>query len=100
MTLGSTPIRDQQIASMGELQEDISQLESKIDVNAESLITDIEAKIDNYDDDEGLYKFIHDERLVDVSYIKETIERLVEALGDLSTAVSVFKNQNQGEAPM
>lgn len=100
MTLGSTPIRDQQIASMGELQEDISQLESKIDVNAESLITDIEAKIDNYDDDEGLYKFIHDERLVDVSYIKETIERLVEALGDLSTAVSVYKNQNQGEAPM
>ena len=100
MTLGSTPIRDQQTVAMGELQEDISQLESKIDVNAESLITDIEAKIDNYDDDEGLYKFIHDERLVDVSYIKETIERLVEALGDLSTAVSVYKNQNQGEAPM
>ena len=100
MTLGSTPIRDQQTVAMGELQEDISQLESKIDVNAESLITDIEAKIDGYDDDEGLYKFIHDERLVDVSYIKETIERLVEALGDLSTAVSVYKNQNQGEAPM
>ena len=100
MTLGSTPIRDQQTVAMGELQEDISQLESKIDVNAESLITDIEAKIDNYDDDEGLYKFIHDEILVDVSYIKETIERLVEALGDLSTAVSVYKNQNQGEAPM
>ena len=100
MTLGSTPIRDQQIASMGKLQEDISQLESKIDVNAESLITDIEAKIDNYDDYEGLYKFIHDERLIDVSDIKETIESLVSTLHDLSVAVTIYKTQNQGEVPM
>ena len=89
-----------QLQDIQKIQTNISRLENKIDVNAESLITDIEAQIDGYDENESLYKFIRDERLIDVSDIKETIESLVSTLHDLSVAVTIYKTQNQGEAPM
>ena len=89
-----------QLQDIQKIQTNISHLENKIDVNAESLITDIEAQIDGYDENASLYKFIRDERLIDVSDIKETIESLVSILHDLSVAVTIYKTQNQGEAPM
>lgn len=89
-----------QLQDIQKIQTNISHLENKIDVNAESLITDIEAQIDGYDENASLYKFIRDERLIDVSDIKETIESLVSTLHDLSVAVTIYKTQNQGEAPM
>ena len=89
-----------QLQDIQKIQTNISHLENKIDVNAESLITDIEAQIDGFDENASLYKFIRDERLIDVSDIKETIESLVSILHDLSVAVTIYKTQNQGEAPM
>ena len=89
-----------QLQDIQKIQTNISHLENKIDVNAESLITDIEAQIDGYDENASLYKFIRDERLIDVSDIKETIESLVSILHDLSVAVTIYKTKNQGEAPM
>ena len=100
MTLGSTPIQDYETASMEKLQDDVSQLEGKLNINTEDLIDDILAKIDNYDDDEGLYKFLHDEKGIDISSMKVSIETLVMEVHALERALKEWKRKNQGEAPM
>ena len=75
----------------------IQQLGEKLNVNTEEVIDDILAKVE---EDENLYKFIHDEKGIDIEDIKYSIESLVADVDTLETALKEWEKMNQEEMPM
>ena len=75
----------------------IQQLGEKLNVNTEEVIDDILAKVEG---DENLYRFIHDEKGIDIDDIKSSIESLVADVDTLETALKECEKMNQEEMPM
>ena len=75
----------------------IQQLGEKLNVNTEEVLDDILAKVE---EDENLYKFIHEEKDIDVEDIKYSIESLVADVDTLETALKEWEKMNQDEMPM